>query len=185
MKAVFLDRDGTIVEEKGYITVPDGVTLLPGAAEAIVSMRASGWKVFVVTNQAAVAKGLITEDELARINERMLMMLGAEGALLDGIYCCPHHPDGTAEEYGRECECRKPRPGLLEQAASEHGLDLSQCVMIGDSLRDVQAGKSAGAAATVLVLTGHGAGAAREEHGADFVAEDLRAAARWLAGRGR
>lgn len=183
MKAVFLDRDGTIVVEKGYITVPDGVEVLPGVAGAIVSLRSQGWKIFVVSNQAAVAKGLISEDELSRINERMLMMLGAEGALLDGIYCCPHHPDGSAEEYGRDCDCRKPKPGLLERAASEHDLDLSRCVMVGDSLRDVQAGKAAGVAATVLVLTGHGAEASREEHGADFVAADLAAAAAWLGSR--
>jgi D-glycero-D-manno-heptose 1,7-bisphosphate phosphatase len=183
MKAVFIDRDGTILEDKGYLTVPDMVALIPGAAEAIVSIRAKGWKVFVVSNQACVAKGLITEDELSRINERMLMMLGAEGAILDGIYCCPHHPDGTEDEYARECECRKPKPGLLEQAAGEHDLDLSQCAMIGDSLRDIQAGKAAGAAATVLVLTGHGGEAAGEDHGADFVAENLPAALAWLAAR--
>lgn len=183
MKAVFLDRDGTLLEEKGYITVPDAVAVLPGAAEAVVSLRAAGWKVFVVSNQAAVAKGMISEDELARINERMLMMLGAEGALLDGIYCCPHHPDGSEPEYAIECECRKPRPGLLERAAREHDLDLTQCVMIGDSLRDVQAGKEAGAGATVLVLTGHGGTTAKEAHGADFVARDLAEAAAWVARR--
>ena len=154
MKAVFLDRDGTLVVEKGYITVPDGVELLPGAAEAIVSLRSRGWKLFVVSNQAAVAKGLISEDELARINERMLMMLGAEGAVLDGIYCCPHHPDGEAEEYGRDCDCRKPKPGLLERAAAEHDLDLADCVMIGDTLRDIQAGKAAGVAATLPRFAG-------------------------------
>ena len=184
MKAVFLDRDGTILEEKGYVTVPDAVNVLPGVAEAIVSLRAQGWKVFVVSNQAAVAKGLISEDELARINERMVMMLGMAGAVLDGIYCCPHHPDGTEHEYARECDCRKPKPGLLEQAAGEHDLDLAESVLIGDSLRDIQAGKAAGARATVLVLTGHGPSSSAEDHGADFVAKDLADAVHWLAGPG-
>jgi D-glycero-D-manno-heptose 1,7-bisphosphate phosphatase len=184
MKAVFLDRDGTIVAEKGYITVPDDVEVLPGAVEAILSLRSQGWKIFVASNQGAVAKGLITEDELGRINERMLMMLGMEGAMLDGIYCCPHHPDGTEIEYARECGCRKPRTGLLEQAAGEHGLDLSQCVLIGDSIRDIETGKAAGLSACVLVLTGHGAESVKGEHGADFVAKDLVAAAEWLRARG-
>ena len=182
-KAVFLDRDGTVIEEKGYITVPEMISPLPGATEAIVSLRSKGWRIFIVTNQSQVAKGLITEDELQRINQRMVMMLGAGGALLDGIYYCPHNPDGTKPDYAIECGCRKPRSGLLEQAAGEHGLDLSRCIMVGDSLRDIQAGKAAGTSATVLVLTGHGAEASEEEHGADHVAADLRAAAEWIAAR--
>jgi len=183
MKAVFLDRDGTIVEDKGYITVPDMLALLPGVAKAIVSLREAGWKVFVVTNQAGVAKGLITEDELGMINLQLLAMLSVEGAALDGIYWCPHHPDGTVPEFALECGCRKPRAGLLELAAREHGLDLSRCVMIGDALRDMEAGKAAGVA-TVLVLTGHGAETAAQDHGADFVANDLAAAAEWVRARG-
>ena len=183
MKAVFLDRDGTIVQEQGYITVPDDLRILPGVAGAILSLHAQGWKVIVVSNQAAVAKGLITEEELGEINMRMVMMLGAEGAIIDGIYVCPHHPEGKVPDYAIECGCRKPRAGLLEQAASEHGLDLAQCVMIGDSLRDLQAGREAGVSATVLVRTGHGAETAAGEHGADFVAADLAAAAAWLASR--
>jgi D-glycero-D-manno-heptose 1,7-bisphosphate phosphatase len=183
MKAVFLDRDGTIVEEHGYITVPDDLRILPGVPEAILALRDRGWKVIVVSNQAAVAKGLITEEELGEINLRMVMMLGAEGATFDGVYVCPHHPEGKVPDYAIECGCRKPRAGLLEQAAAEHGLDLSQCVIIGDSLRDLEAGRAAGVAAAVLVLTGHGAKTAAGEHGADFVAADLAAAVAWLAGR--
>ena len=183
MKAVFLDRDGTIVREKGYITVPDDLEILPGAAEAILSLRERGWKVIVVSNQGAVAKGLVTEEELGEINLRMVMMLGAEGATFDGVYVCPHHPEGKVPDYAIECGCRKPRAGLLEQAASEHDLDLAECVMIGDSLRDLQAGREAGVSATILVLTGHGAETAKGEHGADHVAADLEAAAAWLASR--
>jgi D,D-heptose 1,7-bisphosphate phosphatase len=183
MKAVFLDRDGTIVQERGYITIPDDLDILPGVPEAIVALRERGWKVIVVSNQAAVAKGLITEEELGEINMRMVMMLGAEGATFDGVYVCPHHPEGKVPDYAIECGCRKPRPGLLEQAASEHGLDLSQCVIIGDSLRDLEAGRAAGVEAAVLVLTGQGAKTAAGEHGADFVAADLAAAVAWLASR--
>jgi D-glycero-D-manno-heptose 1,7-bisphosphate phosphatase len=183
MNAVFLDRDGTIVVDKGYITIPDDVTLLPGAAEAIVRLRGAGLKVFVVSNQAGVAKGLLSEEELTGINQRMLMMLGAEGALLDGIYCCPHHPEGSEPDYAVECACRKPKPGLLEQAAAEHGLDFSECAIVGDSARDVQAGRAAGVSATVLVLTGHGGEESQKEHGADFVAADLTGAVAWLLSR--
>ncbi len=179
MRAVFLDRDGTIVVERGYITVPGMIELLPGVAEAIVRLRAGGWKVFVATNQGCVGKGMITEEELGTINFRMLSMLGAEGAQLDGIYVCPHHPNGTVPDYAIECDCRKPRPGLLERAASENDLDLSQCFMIGDHLRDLEAARSAGARG-ILVLTGHGHDTATQEHGADHVAADLAAAVDWL-----
>ncbi len=183
MKAVFLDRDGTIVEERGYITVPDDVALIPGAAEGIAALRAAGWKVLVVSNQGAVAKGLLTEDDLSQINLRMVALLAAAGAQVDGVYCCPHHPDGTEPEYAIDCDCRKPRPGLLEQAARDHDLDLPECVMVGDTARDLEAGRAAGVASTVLVLTGHGPKTIGEEHGADHVAKDLAEAARWIAAR--
>ena len=179
MKALFLDRDGTLVVERGYITAVEAVELLPGAAEAVASAAAAGWKVFVVTNQAAVAKGLITEDELVEINQRMVMMLGAEGAFVDGVYSCPHHPEGTVPEFAIECSCRKPRAGLLEQAAAEHWIDLAASAMVGDTLRDLEAGRAAGAKA-ILVLTGKGAETAAKPHGADFVAPTLAAAVAWL-----
>lgn len=179
MKAVFLDRDGTVVVERGYITVPDAIELIPGAAEAIVRLREAGWKVFVATNQGCVAKGMITEEELGEIHFRMVSMLGAAGAEVDGIYCCPHHPDGSVPDLAIECDCRKPRPGLLERAASEHDLDLSQCVMIGDTMRDLEAARSVGAR-PVLVLTGHGQETLTKDHGAEHVAPDLASAVSWL-----
>lgn len=178
-RAVFLDRDGTLVEERGYLTTPDDVALLPGAAAAVRALREAGWKVFVVSNQAAVAKGLITEEELGGIHLRLAALLAAEGARLDGLYWCPHHPEGTVPEYAQECGCRKPRPGLLEQAAREHGLELSRCVTVGDSARDVEAGRAAGTR-TVLVRTGHGRRAEEAGVEADFVADDLGAAAAWI-----
>ena len=179
MKAVFLDRDGTIIVEKGYITAAEGVELLPGAAGAIARLRQGGWRVIVVSNQGCVARGMITEEELGAINFRMIAMLGAEGAQVDGVYCCPHHPDGVVPDYAIECDCRKPRPGLLERSARDHGLVLEQCVMIGDTLRDLEAGRAVGAKA-VLVLTGKGPRAAAQDHQADHVAQDLAAAVDWL-----
>lgn len=180
-KAVFLDRDGTIVVERGYITVPDAVELIPGTAAAIAKLRAAGWRVFVVTNQGCVAKGMITEDELGAIHFRMVSLLAEGGAEVDGIYYCPHHPDGDLPQYTEECDCRKPRPGLLERAASEHGLELEACVMVGDTLRDVEAAHATGGKA-VLVRTGHGETtlAENEEHGAEHVAADLAAAVDWI-----
>jgi D-glycero-D-manno-heptose 1,7-bisphosphate phosphatase len=182
MKAVFLDRDGTLIVERGYITVPEGVELIPGAAAAVARLRDAGWKVFVVTNQGAVAKGMISEDELGLIHLRMLALLAEAGAQVDGVYYCPHHPDGDQIRYSVECDCRKPRPGLLERAAGEHEIDLAESVMIGDTLRDLEAGRAAGARG-VLVLTGHGAQTVAEEHGADYVAADLAAAVEWLLGQ--
>jgi len=179
VKAVFLDRDGTLIVERGYITVPEGVELIPGAAAAVVRLREAGWKVFIVTNQGAVAKGLITEDELGLIHFRMIALLAEAGAEVDGVYYCPHHPDGDQIGYAVECDCRKPRPGLLERAAGEHGLELAESVMIGDTLRDLVAGRAVGARG-VLVLTGPGAQTASEEHGADHIAPDLPAAVEWL-----
>lgn len=178
-RAVFVDRDGTLVEERGYVTAPEDMALLPGAARAVRALREAGWKVFVVSNQAAVAKGLITEEELAGLHLRLAALLAAEGARLDGFYVCPHHPEGTVPEYALECGCRKPRPGLLEQAAREHDLELSRCVMVGDSLRDLEAARAAGARA-VLVRTGHGREAESAGAEADFVADDLAAAAGWI-----
>ena len=182
MKAVFLDRDGTLVVEKGYITIADDIELLPNAAKAIVRLRDAGWKVFVVTNQGCVAKGMISEDELGFIHFRMMSMLGMEGAEIDGIYTCMHHPEGSVAEYAIECDCRKPLPGLLERAASEHDVDLTASYMIGDTLRDLEAGRAAGAQ-SVLVLTGKGQRAAAEDHGAVHVAADLAAAVDWLLSR--
>ena len=133
----------------------------------------------MVTNQGCVAKGMITEEELGEIHFRMVSLLGAEGAEVDGIYCCPHHPEGTVPDFAIECDCRKPRPGLLERAAGEHGLDLARCVMIGDTLRDLEAARGAGAQ-SVLVLTGHGRETVGKEHGAHYVADDLASAVQWL-----
>jgi D-glycero-D-manno-heptose 1,7-bisphosphate phosphatase len=179
VKAVFLDRDGTLIVERGYITVPDGVELIPGAAAAVARLREAGWKVFVVTNQGCVAKGMITEDELGLIHFRMVSMLAEQGAQVDGVYYCPHHPDGDQIQYAVECDCRKPRPGLLERAAGEHDIELAESIMIGDTLRDLEAGRGAGTKG-VLVLTGKGGATAAEEHGADHVAPDLAAAVDWV-----
>jgi D-glycero-D-manno-heptose 1,7-bisphosphate phosphatase len=173
--ALFLDRDGTIVEENGYVTSPDQLRLLPNAAAAITRFHEAGIRIFVITNQAAVAHGLIDERELEAINLRLVALLGAEGARVDGFYCCPHHPEGKIAEYAQECDCRKPAPGLLERASREHDIVLWDSVMVGDSLRDLQAGRSAGTKAA-LVRTGYGAKLGTPPE-ADWIFGDLLEAA--------
>lgn len=147
-KAIFLDRDGTINKYVGYLRTPEQFELLEGAGEAIRKINLSGYLAIVVTNQPVIARGEVTVDGLQEIHNKMETMLGKEGAYLDGVYYCPHHPDkgfaGEVEELKVVCECRKPKAGLLLQAAKDFNIDLSQSWMIGDSENDVMAGKNAG-----------------------------------------
>jgi D,D-heptose 1,7-bisphosphate phosphatase len=159
--AVFVDRDGTINEEAGYLDRMEKLRLIPGAAEAIRLINASGMKAVVVTNQSGIARGFFTESILAEIHMRLGEMLRAEGASLDGIYFCPHHPTEGRGDYLRACACRKPEPGLLLRATAELGLDPDRSYMVGDTLKDIEAGTRAGARG-VLVRTGYGAEAAAE-----------------------
>lgn len=147
-KAIFLDRDGTINKYVGFLTKPEEFDLLPGVAEAIRQINHSGYLCIVVSNQPVIARGDCTFEELEIIHEKMETLLGKEGVFVDAIYYCPHHPDkgfeGERPEYKFDCNCRKPKPGLLLQAAKDWNIDLSQSYMIGDSERDVAAGNAAG-----------------------------------------
>lgn len=149
-KAVFLDRDDTIVDDPGYISHPDQVKLLSGAAQALRNMRKLGYKLIVVSNQSAVARGMITEKDLTEIHRRLKRLLADQDVYLDGIYYCPYHPEGVVAEYSKESEFRKPNPGMLLQAAQEMDIDLESSWMIGDSYRDVEAGKKVGCT-TILI----------------------------------
>jgi histidinol-phosphate phosphatase family protein len=175
-RAVFLDRDGVLTAEIGEtITHPDTLRLLPGAADAAARLNAAGWQVFVFTNQAGVGRGHLTLETLHAIHDRLRAEVAAAGGMLSGIYACPHHPDDG-------CACRKPKSGLLLQAAAEHALDLTTCVVIGDSPRDIAAGHAVGCR-TILVLTGHTHTFDAETFPAphpDHVFPDLSAAADWL-----
>jgi D-glycero-D-manno-heptose 1,7-bisphosphate phosphatase len=159
--AVFLDRDGTINEEIGYMDRLEKLRLIPGAAEAIRLINASGMKAVVVTNQSGIARGIFTESFVAETHARLGEMLRAEGASLDGIYFCPHHPTEGRGDYRRGCECRKPSPGLLLRAAAELHIDPARSYMVGDTLKDIEAGARAGAQG-ILVRTGYGEEAAAE-----------------------
>lgn len=154
-KAVFLDRDDTLIYDPGYINNPDQVRLLDGVAEALIELKAMGYKLVVVSNQSAVARGLLTEEVLGRIHERLRKLLAERGAFLDGIYYCPYHPEGTVEQYSRESDLRKPNHGMLVKAANEMDIDLNQSWMIGDSSRDIDAGLRAGCKTILLDNPAH------------------------------
>lgn len=154
-KAIFLDRDGTINKMQGFITKPEEFELLPGVAKAIKAINKSGYLAIVITNQPVIARGDCTFEQLQTIHNKMETELGKEGAFVDAIYVCPHHTDkgfsGERPEYKCDCDCRKPKPGLLFQAARDFNIDLSQSYMIGDSDRDVKAGENAGVKKAIMV----------------------------------
>ncbi len=149
-KAIFLDRDDTLIEDPGYINNPDQVKLMDGAAEALIELRNMGYELVVVTNQSGVARGIVTEQVLAEIHNRLKQLLAEKGAFLDQIYYCPYHPEGVVAKYRRESELRKPNPGMLLTAAEEMDIDLAASWVIGNSARDVQAGLRAGCK-TILI----------------------------------
>ena len=149
-RAAFLDRDGTIIDDTGFIRRIEDVKLLPKAAKAVKRLNDADWRVIVVTNQSGVARGLLTEKDVAATNKRMIDLLTKEGATVDAVYYCPHLPEGMVPNYAKVCDCRKPRPGMLLQAAEEHGIDLAASVMIGDAPRDAEAGLAAGTRAILL-----------------------------------
>ena len=155
-KAIFLDRDGTINKYVGFLRDIDDFELIEGASKAIKMINQSGYLAIVVTNQPVIARGEVSWDELHEIHKKMETLLGKEGAYIDGLYICPHHPDkgfeGERPEYKFDCDCRKPKPGLLLQAACDFNIDLSQSYMIGDSERDVEAGEKAGCAKSVKII---------------------------------
>ena len=153
-KAVFLDRDGTLNVYREHITKPEQIELLPGAAKAIAALNRKGYLTVLVTNQPVIAKGMCTQAQLRTVHDRLETLLGKEGAYLDAIYFCPHHPEkgfaGERPEYKIPCTCRKPSPGMLLQAAEDLHISLCESFMIGDSDRDVQAGRRAGCTPVLL-----------------------------------
>jgi D-glycero-D-manno-heptose 1,7-bisphosphate phosphatase len=153
--AVFLDRDGTINEDVGYITPASRLHIFPYAADAIRLLRRAGFAIIVVTNQGGIARGLMTTAFVEETHRRMAARLGIAGARVDGWYYCPHHPEGTVPGLGGPCDCRKPGTALPRAAQAAHRLDLARSWVIGDHWRDVQMGHAIGARA-LLVRTGHG-----------------------------
>lgn len=183
-KAVFLDRDGTINKEVNNLRDIKDLRLLPGAADAIREIRRLGYLTIVVTNQPVIAKGWIDHDYLNDIHDELLKRLSRKGAGIDAIYYCPHHPDANLKKYRKRCKCRKPNSGMLENAMEDFNVDPKRSFMIGDSMRDVQAGHKAGVR-TILLGTGYDD--ANNTHGgvSDFNARSLRGALKIIEKYGR
>src|SRR5262245_12002003 len=152
-RAVFLDRDGTLVDELGFLRDARDVRLLPGAAAGVRLFNRAGWRTVAVTNPSGIARGLLDEHALAEVHARLEELLAREDARLDAILHCPHHPEEGEPPLRCTCACRKPAPGLLLEAARRFALDLGASWTVGDSLRDLEAGERAGPAGGVLVLT--------------------------------
>lgn len=186
--AVFLDRDGTINEEVGYLRDVGQLRILDGAVRGIALLRQQNLKVIVATNQAAVARGYVSELQLQRIHRQLGRSLRAAGAGLDGIYYCPHHPSEGQPPYRSDCSCRKPKPGMLQRAAQDWNVQLTRSFVVGDKITDLAAGLAVGCR-LILVRTGYGRQAEREfahqDFQPDFVAQDLWEASRWIVTQAR
>jgi D-glycero-D-manno-heptose 1,7-bisphosphate phosphatase len=179
---VFLDRDGTLIEERGYLDRLDMLTIFPWTADALRLLRRAGFALVVITNQSAIARGIIDEAFLEEVHGELSARLERGGASVDGYYFCPHLADAPIERYRQACGCRKPGPGLIERACRELHLDPARSVMVGDRWLDVACGTAAGTR-TVLVRTGHGAheaDAPPEGARADAILNNLMEAAGWI-----
>lgn len=178
--AVFIDRDGTISEEVGYINHPTRFRLFPYAAEAIKILNQNGWLAIVTTNQAGVARGYFSEDMIGTVHAGMTRDLAREGASLDAIYYCAHHPTVGEPPYRLDCDCRKPKPGLISRAAQDFEIDLPRSWMVGDRYSDVELARNAGVK-SAFVLSGYGRGEWEHQREIwtqqpDLIAENLLAA---------
>jgi D-glycero-D-manno-heptose 1,7-bisphosphate phosphatase len=183
--AVFIDRDGTLIEEAGYLNHLDRLVFFSYSVDAVRQLNRGGFSVVVITNQAGIARGIVPPSFLATAHRHISARLEAGGARVDGYYHCPHHPDGIVEGLRRSCDCRKPQPGLLLRAAADLDIDLARSFTVGDRWQDLQAGRAAGTGA-VLVRTGYGKAeeqAPREGLWADAIVDNLAAAAGWILSR--
>lgn len=166
--AVFLDRDGVLTEEKGYITSVEKLSLFPYAMECVRQIHAKGYYAVVITNQSGVARGLFTEEDLIQMNEYLVRNTG-----VDAVYYCPHHPEGKIAEYKKNCSCRKPGTGLFTEAARDFEIDMKRSYMVGDRAGDIRAGQRAGLK-TILLESGYGTAALEEAVIPDYILQDLR-----------
>lgn len=181
-KAAFIDRDGTINIDAGYINHPDRFIIYPFALQAMKMLANNGYDIVIITNQAGLSNGYFTEETMDKIHQKLFKACQHAGIEISGLYYCPHSPSAKVEKYKADCDCRKPKPGLLFRAAKELGIDLKESFMIGDKYSDIMAGKNAGCK-TILVKTGYGEGELAQnrekwKEAPDFIAEDLLCAAR-------
>ena len=186
--AVFIDRDGTISEEVGYINHPSRFRVFPYSAEAIRILNESGWLAILITNQAGVARGYFSEDVIHRVHDQLTRDLQNESAKLDAIYYCAHHPSVGEPPYRFDCDCRKPKPGLIQQAAKDFEIDLEASWMAGDRYSDVELARNAGLR-SAFVLSGYGRGeleyqSSKWQHQPDLVCENLLEAVKSIVNHG-
>jgi D-glycero-D-manno-heptose 1,7-bisphosphate phosphatase len=184
--AVFLDRDGTIVEEAGYLDRLERLVFFPFSVDAVRVLNRAGFAVVVITNQAGIARGIVKESFVAEAHRHIEERMAAGGARIDGFYYCPHYPDGVVEPYRKACDCRKPQPGLLRMAADALALDLPQSFVVGDRWHDVAAGHAVGARG-VLVRTGLGRKDETHPHPGtipDAIVDNVMEAAAWILQQG-
>ncbi len=184
--ALFLDRDGVLTVENSYITRPDELRLETGAAEAVRTLNEAGVLAVVVSNQSGVARGLMTEQDMAAVHARLEQLLGEDGARLDAAYYCPNHLEGAVERYSRDASCRKPQTGMIDAAVRDLGIDLSASAMVGDQLTDAELAERAGIPC-VLVETGKGTTSFEQARAAGLPVAELVPgvldAARWMVSR--
>jgi D-glycero-D-manno-heptose 1,7-bisphosphate phosphatase len=184
-RAVFLDRDGTLIEDVGYLDSPDKIKPIQEAIKAVKFFNKAKYKTIIVSNQSGVARGYFSEDTAKLINSRVIKLFSEQGAIIDAVYYCPHHPRYGNQNYRKDCECRKPKPGMILKAVKEHNIDLSKSIMIGDKYTDIRTGKNLHML-SILVLTGYG----KQEYqkmktdsikpGADLVREHIYDAALYI-----
>lgn len=179
-KAVFIDRDGTINVDKGYINHEDLFELIPSVAQAIRQLNKNNFLVFIVSNQSGLARGFFSQEVLDKVHQRMNRLLSQKNAHYDALYYCPHHPDGMIEEFRKDCDCRKPKTGLFKKALKDFEFDIKSSFMVGDKPSDIEFGKRCGLK-TIMVLTGYGKGEfIYRRHNwkvkPDYIADDLLSA---------
>lgn len=182
--AVFMDRDGTVNEQMGYVNHLSRFVMLPGSAEAVRLLNQHGFLAIIVSNQSGVARGYFPVELVYDVHAHMEMLLKQEGAVLDGVFFCPHYPGGKVSEYGRPCHCRKPRTGLIEQACGQFEIDMAGSYVIGDRCTDMELASRAGLKG-IMVKTGYGLGDLKyvipdSPYQPFHVAEDLLDAVRWI-----
>ncbi len=173
---MFLDRDDTLIRDTGYLSDPDAVEPLEGAYDSVRRLNERGILAIVATNQSGVARGLFTEERLRAVHDRLVELFAGHGAVIDAIYYCPHHPQGTVEPYRTACRCRKPEPGMLLDAARDFGLDLAGCFLVGDKPHDMEAIHRVGGKGVLVGVGCSGGPAARP----DFTAHDIADAVAWI-----
>lgn len=177
--AAFIDRDGVINEERGYVHKVGDFSFLPGAIEGLRRLQDEGYILVIVTNQAGIARGYYSEEDFHTLTSYMLSELKNHGVHITATYYCPHHPNAGLGHYKQQCDCRKPRPGMILCATAEHNIDLSKSVLIGDKLSDIEAGRLAGVGTLVLVESGHRF-ETESANSAHHVSTDLDAASMWI-----